>query len=105
LFHWLIFFNFSYSYGISVSPRFFEWVLVSTFLFKYIKLSHNYLIPATNLPLACRFGSIGEGLLRKSKLQFNSYKSSKGERIRCKFLVHTCVYISVVLLLLCPSNS
>jgi hypothetical protein len=41
LFHWLIFFNFSYSYGISVSPRFFEWVLVSTFQFKYIKLSHN----------------------------------------------------------------
>ena len=33
------------------------------------------------------------------------YKSSKGERICCKFLVLTCVYISVVLELECPNNS
>ena len=50
-------------------------------------MTANYIIPATNLPLACRFGSIGEGLLRISKLQINSYKSSKGERIRSKIFV------------------
>ncbi len=33
------------------------------------------------------------------------YKSSNGDLICCKFLVLTCVYISVVLLLLCPNNS